>query len=162
MDASNNQPAYISCTILSIQALHLALPGKILHKEDSSVAYLLQSTYIIWWAQFTGNIFSSFSCTFITYSELTFKRWTVTSCVRCIYFMIITYICIVSYPTRWFFSYMMGHLQWSYIFPTSREHRNILQLCINICINWHILDSTFKSPCRTPINIRSNIWTPKV
>ena len=109
-----------------------------------------------------GNIFSSCSCTFITYSELTFKRWTVTSCVRCIYFMIITYISIVSYQTRWFFSYIMGHLQWSSIFPTSREHRNILQLCINICINWHIWDSTFKSPCRTPINIGSNIWTPKV
>ena len=81
-----------------------------------------------------GNIFPSCSCTFITYLELSCKRWTVTSCVRCIYFMI-TYICIVSYPTRWSFSYIMGHLQWSSIFPTSREHRNILQLCIYIYVS---------------------------
>ena len=31
---------------------------------------------------------------------------------------------LVSYPTRWSFSFILGLLHWSSIFPTSREHRN--------------------------------------
>ena len=36
---------------------------------------------------------------------------------------------LVSYPTRWSFSFILGHMHWSCIFLTSREPRNIVQLC---------------------------------
>jgi len=36
---------------------------------------------------------------------------------------------LVSYPARWSFPFILGPLHWSSICPTSREHRNIVQLC---------------------------------
>ena len=36
---------------------------------------------------------------------------------------------VVSYPSRWSFSFILGPLHWSSIFLTSREQRNIVQLC---------------------------------
>ena len=39
---------------------------------------------------------------------------------------------LVSYPARWSFPFILGPLHWSSIFPTSREHRNIVQLCTNL------------------------------
>ena len=36
---------------------------------------------------------------------------------------------LVSYPTRWSFSFILGPLHWSSIFLTSSEQRNIVQLC---------------------------------
>ena len=36
---------------------------------------------------------------------------------------------LVSYPTRWSFTFILGPLHWSSIFLTSREQRNIVQLC---------------------------------
>ena len=38
-----------------------------------------------------------------------------------------TYFPLVSYPARWSFFFTLGPLHWS----TSREHRNIVQLCTN-------------------------------
>ena len=38
---------------------------------------------------------------------------------------------LVSYPTRWSFSFILGPLHWSSIFLTSSEQRNIVQLCTN-------------------------------
>ena len=38
---------------------------------------------------------------------------------------------VVSYPTRWSFSFILGPLHWSSIFLTSSEQRNIVQLCTN-------------------------------
>ena len=37
---------------------------------------------------------------------------------------------VVTYPARWSLSSVPVHLNWSSIFPGSREHRNIVQLCI--------------------------------
>ena len=39
---------------------------------------------------------------------------------------------LVSYPTRWSFSFILGPLHWSSIFLTSREQRNIVQLCTTL------------------------------
>ena len=39
---------------------------------------------------------------------------------------------LVSCPARWSFSFILGHLHQSSIFPTSRRNRNIVQLCTNI------------------------------
>ena len=36
---------------------------------------------------------------------------------------------LVSYPAIWSFPFILGPLHWSSIFPTSREHRNKVQLC---------------------------------
>ena len=36
---------------------------------------------------------------------------------------------VVRYPARWPFPSTLGPLHWSSIFPTSREHRNIVHLC---------------------------------
>ena len=38
---------------------------------------------------------------------------------------------IVSYLAWWPFFFILGLLHWSSIFPPSREHRNIVQLCTN-------------------------------
>ena len=38
---------------------------------------------------------------------------------------------VVSHLTRWSFSFILGPLHWSCIFPTSREQRNIVQLWTN-------------------------------
>ena len=51
---------------------------------------------------------------------------------------------LVSYPTRWSFSFILGPLHWSSIFLTSRGKRNIVQLCTNtgpkqVLITWHIM-----------------------
>ena len=45
---------------------------------------------------------------------------------------------LVSNPTRWSLSFILGPLHWSSVssvFPTSREHRNIVQWCTNIYPN---------------------------
>ena len=42
-----------------------------------------------------------------------------------------SHILLVSYPTRWSFSFILGPLHWSSIFLTSRGKRNIVQLCTN-------------------------------
>ena len=36
---------------------------------------------------------------------------------------------VASYPAKWSFVFSLGPLHWSSICPTSREHRNIVQLC---------------------------------
>ena len=39
---------------------------------------------------------------------------------------------LVSYPARCSISFVLGPLHWSSIFPTTREHKNIVQLCTTI------------------------------
>ena len=49
---------------------------------------------------------------------------------------------LVSYPTRLSFSFILGLLQRSSVFPTSRENRNIVQLCCFSLASWKLLNST--------------------
>ena len=46
---------------------------------------------------------------------------------------------LVSYPSRWSFSFTLGPLHWSSIFITSREQRNIVQLCTRLMLDRAIL-----------------------
>ena len=48
---------------------------------------------------------------------------------------------LVSHPTRWSFSFILGPLHCLIIFPTSREHRNIVQSCT---IMSHEVDGHFQ------------------
>ena len=54
---------------------------------------------------------------------------------------------VVSYPTRWSFSFIPGPLHWSSIFLTSRGKRNIVQLCTSLQDAWNFLFRSSFSMC---------------
>ena len=64
-----------------------------------------------------------------------------------------TTICVVSYPAnRWSFSVILTPLHWSPIFPTSREHKNIEQLCTS-WLPALLTDAIKASPVRTCVQL---------
>ena len=60
----------------------------------------------------------------------------------------LSYFSVVSYPTRWSFSLILGPLHWSSIFLTSKGKRNIVQLCTNFSAS-----STKFFPLRTAMTL---------
>ena len=59
---------------------------------------------------------------------------------------------LISYPARWSFLFILGTLHWSSIFPTSREHKNIEQLCTS-WLPALLTDAIKASPVRTCVQL---------
>ena len=71
----------------------------------------------------------AFVCVFSEYySPQKLRKWNILRgvCPK-------TYFPLVSHPSRWSFFFTLGPLQWS----TSRERRNIVQLCTNFPWMWN-------------------------
>ena len=70
---------------------------------------LLETTKLIGNEHFVQHHLERWFLTLCWTSSLTFRHY------------------VVSFPTRWSFSFILGPLHWSFL--TSREQRNIVQLC---------------------------------
>ena len=64
----------------------------------------------------------------------------------------------VSHPIRWSFSFILGPLHCLIIFPTSREHRNIVQSCT---IMSHEVDGHFQKKVQKDL-LRQNILSSQL